>query len=332
MSVHHRPRSAWAIVTPGVYPSIILSSSILTRNARLGFSILRTLALVGLLLLSIALTLRHIVLAPDHIDIPFDWQTFTLATQRLDGSSLYAWEFRGSFEYSYRYSPLFAYLMVPFVALGLTVWRLLHMAVLLLLPWKVALLTLLAWPFWEDVYHANVMTFAFVLGWLAFQGSRWATAGYLVLALLIPRPLMVPLVAWLLWKRPEWRVPALVMSIVFVGLTVATGEAGPFVGTLLRSDDMVEFARNFGPSRTMGLWWLIIGLPLGIWLTWKGRVGWASLALSPYLLPYHFLMGMLETARRGPNDRSPERGTRSSLAASLWRWLRGRQRRPEPVT
>ena len=87
-------------------------------------AVLRRLALIGLAVLSVALTLRHVVLSPDEISVPFDWLQFELATQKLDGSSLYVWEFRGSYEYSYRYSPLFPYVMVPFVALGLTIWRL----------------------------------------------------------------------------------------------------------------------------------------------------------------------------------------------------------------
>lgn len=268
--------------------------------------------------------LRHVVLSPDAIDIPFDWLMFDLATQRLDGSSLYAWEFRGSFEYSYRYSPPFAYAMVPFVALGLTVWRLLHLAVLLLLPWRVVLITLIAWPFWEDVLSGNVMTFAFVFGWLAIAGSRWATAAYLVMTMLVPRPLMLPLAVWLVWRRPEWRIPALAMAAAFVGLTLATGEAGAFLGTLLRTDDMVEFPRNFGPSRYIGLWWLAIGVPLAAWLTLRGRIGWASLAVSPYLLPYHFLMGLLETAEKSSGRVYSDGMAHRSLAAHLYEMLRGR--------
>ena len=284
-------------------------------------AVLRTLALVGLIVLSVALTLRHVVFSPDRIAVPFDWIQFELATQKLDGSNLYVWEYRGSFEYSYRYSPLFAYVMVPFVALGLTIWRVLHLAVLLFLPWRVVLFTLIAWPFWEDVNHGNVMTFAFVFGWLAIAGSRWATGAYFALALLVPRPLMLPLVVWLLWRRPEWRMPVVAMTVAFAGLTVATGEAGAFTQALLRSDDMLVFARNFGPSRWLGLWWLVIGIPLAGWLIWKNRVGWASLAVSPYLLPYHFLMALLETAPLRQRS-SPGQPVMTTLVRLWQRWVR----------
>lgn len=264
---------------------------------------LRWAALAAVLVLSIALTLRHVAFPYQPVAEPFDWTTFVEATRRLDGSSLYAWQHGpGSYEYSYRYAPLFAWALVPVVALGLALWRALHVAVLLLLPWRVAVVTLLAWPFWEDVYNANVMTFAFVFGWLALAGSRWATGAYLILAMLVPRPLMLPLVAWIVWKRPEWRLPAAGLGTAMVMLTLLTGEAGPFVTAISQSDDMVEFARNFGPSRFLGLWWLAIGVPLAAWLTWRGRIGWASLAISPYMLPYHFLMVLLETApHRAPS-------------------------------
>jgi hypothetical protein len=35
-------------------------------------------------------------------------------------------------------------------------------------------------------------------------------------------------------------------------------------------------------------------VPLAAWLTLRGKLGWASLAISPYLLPYYFQMLGLE--------------------------------------
>lgn len=46
--------------------------------------------------------------------------------------------------------------------------------------------------------------------------------------------------------------------------------------------------------------WVPIGLALGAWLTWKGRLGLASLAVSPYVLPYYLVMALLELV---PQDR-----------------------------
>ena len=43
--------------------------------------------------------------------------------------------------------------------------------------------------------------------------------------------------------------------------------------------------------------WLLIGVPLATWLTVKGRPGFASLAASPYWLPYYLLFLLLELPR-----------------------------------
>jgi len=49
-----------------------------------------------------------------------------------------------------------------------------------------------------------------------------------------------------------------------------------------------------GPPAWLGSAWLLIGVPLGAWLTWRGRVGWAGLAISPYWLMPYYLMLLLE--------------------------------------
>ena len=56
---------------------------------------------------------------------------------------------------------------------------------------------------------------------------------------------------------------------------------------------------NLSPSRFVGAWWMLIGLPLGAWLVLRGRIGWASMAISPYLLPYWVQMLGLELVRPG---------------------------------
>jgi len=47
----------------------------------------------------------------------------------------------------------------------------------------------------------------------------------------------------------------------------------------------------------MGSLWVPIGLVLAAWLTWRGRLGFASLAASPYWLPYYLFMPFLELRR-----------------------------------
>jgi len=230
----------------------------------------------------------------------FDWWLFGEASARIGTGHMYDWGAPGQFNdiYDYRYSPLFAYLITPFTWLGIWVWRALHVAALLLLPRRLALLAILAWPFWLDVAHANVMTFAAVFGFLALRGSRWGTVAYVVIALLVPRPVYVPLLAWIAWKRPEWRVPLLGIVGAYSGLTLATGEAFAFVASLTRGTELMALEYNWGPSAFFGLGWLVVGVPLGIWLTSIGRVGVAGIVVSPHVLPYYLLVLLWEFPKR----------------------------------
>ncbi len=47
---------------------------------------------------------------------------------------------------------------------------------------------------------------------------------------------------------------------------------------------------SLGPVRYFGSAWLAVGIPLGIWMTMKGRVGLAGLAISPYVLAHYLLL------------------------------------------
>ena len=232
----------------------------------------------------------------------YDWWLIEQAATRAGTGTMYEWGAEaagGAGTYLYRYSPLLPHVMAPIVDYGLQVWRLLHVAVLILLPRPVAGLALLAGPFWFDVVHGNFLTFAVVLAWLALDGRRWAQVGYFALTMLIPRPLMMPVVVWLLWRRPESRpIFAAVLVANIVGLAW-TGEALAWMGALLASGGTITSFYDVGPSRIIGPWWLPIGLALGAWLTWKGRLGLASLAVSPYVWPYYLVMALLELRRGG---------------------------------
>jgi hypothetical protein len=79
-------------------------------------------------------------------------------------------------------------------------------------------------------------------------------------------------------------------------LTLATGLTDEWLRELLtHGARMNEWLFNVGPSRFVGTWWLLAGIPLGAWLTWKGRIGLASLAVSPYLLPYYLMFSFVST-------------------------------------
>jgi hypothetical protein len=172
------------------------------------------------------------------------------------------------------------------------------------------LLALAAWPFWYDVEAGNILVFVVWAAAWALRGNRFAGIAFLVVVLLVPRPLMVPAAVWLLWTRPELRTPVAVVAVLVAAATLATGWMDEWVVAMLAASGDVANPSNIGPSRFIGtLPWLAIGIPMAAWLTWKGRVGYASLAASPYWLPYYLLVLVLELpgrwARRVPTSSAP---------------------------
>jgi hypothetical protein len=229
-----------------------------------------------------------------------DWTIFTEAGRRIrEGEDLYAVEA----DYAWRYSPFLAWAFIVIAPIGATVWRLLHLAAALTLPngW-LALATLLSWPFWFDVEAGNLVTFAFALAAWALHGRSWAIGGYLGLLLLVPRPLMLPVAVWLLWRHPEWRGRFAVMFAVHAVAVALSGWGPEWIAALLASTDEMTSGLNYGPSRLIGAVWIPIGLAIAAILTWRGRLGLASVAASPYWLPYYFLFALLELRS---NRRSP---------------------------
>ncbi len=237
-----------------------------------------------------------------------DWGVMTSAANAVAaGKSPFVTTSWGA---TFHWSPIAAWLLVPITTLGLSIWRLAHFAAILALgDRRLIAITLLSWPFWYDVELGNLLTFGFVLAVLAIRGSRWATLGYLALCLLVPRPLMAPVALWLLWQRPWVRGPFLVAGLAQIVILAAIGQLGPFLAALLAISGDVANATNVGPSRLVGSAWLIVGLPLAAWFTLRGRLGLASLAVSPYWLPYYFLFGLLEL--------SPPRLGRSELPTNM---------------
>lgn len=230
-----------------------------------------------------------------------DWAQMAEASRRLDGG-MYDRDDRW---YNFQYSPLVAYLFVVLAPLGPVLWRIASAASLLLLPRRLALIAFLSWPFWWDLYAANIMTFAFVAAALGLRGNRWGSFAYLAIAALVPRPLYLPVAAWILWKQPDTRIPAAIGVVVMAVLILVSGWGPEWIEALVGAGRQMEqsatFAPsdfNFGPSAFVGSWWLLVGLPLAAWLTWKGRLGYASLAASPYWLPYYLLMVLLEVRER----------------------------------
>lgn len=226
-------------------------------------------------------------------------------------------------EYPYRWSPLAAYIFafIPNVEL----WVALHVCVAILVrPWWLVPLVLLSFPFGEDARVGNVLIFVVVIAMYALRGKSWAIGAYLGLLLLIPRPLMAPVAFWLLWKHPEWRWRFAVMFAVNAVAVAWTGLGGEWLARLAASNEIGHW-QNFGPSRWLGVVWQPIGLALAVFLTWKGRLGLAGMAASPYLWPYYYLFLVLEFVPiKGDRVLRRLRAPRGG-----WHWTQAREQLPE---
>lgn len=225
---------------------------------------------------------------------------YRIASERVFSGGLYA----SDGVYNFRYSPVAAYLFVPIRFVDPAIWRGLHVVGALALPtWPMRLLLLASWPFAFDLQLGNLMTFILLAGAWGLRGNRPAALIFLALALLAPRPLVLPIAAWLLWRQPGLRWPFVAIFVVHAGLVLLSGWGDEWIGRLLTSTDEVESAFNIGPSALVGAWWLLLGVPLGVWLFLRGRVGLAGLAITPYVLPYYLMVALLELPllRRAPD-------------------------------
>ena len=250
----------------------------------------RTIGLVALWTINgilLAVTLAAFLYA----DVAFDWRViFSQLGPRIENGTLYEWDA----VWAYRYSPVLAYGFAAIAWIGPVAWLGLHFAVLPLLGKRLGLITLASFPFWSDVYNGNVMVFVFVVAILALRGNRWAQVAFLALTLLIPRPLMLPVAAWLLWRHRALWIPFAGIFVAHALLVLWTGYGDEWIGSLLsRGADDLGARVDFGPGQLIGAWWVPIGLALAGWFTWRGRLGLASIFASPYWLPPYLLMGLL---------------------------------------
>ena len=225
-----------------------------------------------------------------------DWQLFLQLREVPPYEAFYAQRFL--------YHPLMASVFIAVTYLGYWAWFAIHLASVWLLRFSplLVVLTLTSWGFWLDTMHGNAFVFVFIAGVLALRGSKgWALA-YIASCCLMPRPIQVPLALWLLWKMPAIRWPAVV--IVAVGIVTALPSLPGWIDAI-RDTDALGIGYNLGPSAFLGTAWIIIGIPLAAWLTWRGRVGWAGLAASIYILPAYLLWPLLEVNRSESNPTSP---------------------------
>ena len=264
-------------------------------------------ALTGALLVCNALLVAKSLIELLNGADAFDWHTLTEAADRIQaGSQLYDL----SPDYLFRWSPVAAWIMVAVAPLGVLGWQILHgVSLLLLRDARLILATFFSWPFWADLGNGNSVTFLFVASALALRGSRIATIALFILVALSPRPLAFPVVGYLLWRRREARLPFATVVLLHLALAASTGWLLEWIQVLAGSGLELNNVYNLAPSRWLGMAWIIAGLTIAVWLTSRQRLGWASLAASPYLFPQYLMMGLLELNTPQPDPpRQTSRG------------------------
>jgi hypothetical protein len=219
-----------------------------------------------------------------------DWRLWNALPDALAAGHLYV----TATEAPFIWSPVAAWFMqlVPSIYWP---WLLAHVAVVFLLrDWRLIVLVFLSWGFWSSTASGAPFAFVFVAGALGLRGSRPAALIYIALCLLMPRPVQLPLMLWLLWKQPEVRWPAIIVFATHAIVVWSTGYADDWIGALVSRAQDGGVTGDFGPTALIGAWWLVIGLPLGAWLFRRGYVGLAGLAISPYWLPEYLMLALLD--------------------------------------
>jgi hypothetical protein len=88
---------------------------------------------------------------------------------------------------------------------------------------------------------------------------------------------------WFLWREPWTRVPFAAVFGLHAAAVLAMGWGPSWAARLVASGSEVASVFNYAPSRIIGVAWIPIGIVLGV---------------SPYWLPYYFLLPLAELAPR----------------------------------
>jgi len=237
---------------------------------------------------------------------PFDdWYLFVDAGQRiLAGQSPYTSDPSGV---SFRWSPIVAIFFALIASVGPWVWTAFSLVSLALLKHSVWIVGfLLAWPFWRDVETGASFWYVPLAALLVLRGSLAAGFAFGVLTVLVPRPMMLPILGWLLWQRPQQRVLVLAGGASAVAASLVTGFGTDWVTYLLRvaGDSETAFTR-ISPRNFLGALWVLLPI-VGIWLTLRGRLGLAALAVSPYWTPAYLLILILDVVPWRDRATTPE--------------------------
>jgi hypothetical protein len=92
--------------------------------------------------------------------------------------------------------------------------------------------------------------------------------------------------------------------ILYLAATLATGWLGEWIGVLRSVSAVLEGKTFLGWQRWIGEWWWMAALPLATLFIWRGRLGIASIAVSPHVVPYYWLFLLLEVPHRRTRERS----------------------------
>jgi hypothetical protein len=253
----------------------------------------RALGILVLGAVSLGVSIPVIVAAPDWSFI--DLHLFAEAGDRIAADqNPYI---RDASEMSFRWSPLMAWLFA--IPLGVWGWTALALASLALLrDWRLIAGFLVAYPFWRDLELGASFWFVPLLAIIALRGSYWGGVAFAAATFLVPRPMMLPVLAWLLWQRHHLRIPTVVAGVVVLAGSFATGWGFEWIAHLREvaahsSTDLPSPGQLLGPA------WAIM-LPISAWVAWKGHLGIAALTISPYWTPAYLLMLLLELTPRTP--------------------------------
>ncbi|MFP5368531.1 MAG: hypothetical protein ACLGIS_17170 [Actinomycetes bacterium] len=229
-----------------------------------------------------------------------DWALWSALRPAIEAGHMYD---TGPTEAHFAWSPVAGYVMAGVAEwVGYWPWLILHVAAVLLLlnDRLLTLLVLVSWGFWIDAVAGNTYTFSFVAGALALRANRPAALVYMALLFLMPRPILLPLAAWIVWRMPEIRWPAAALFVMHGLVVLASGYAVEWMMSARATTDIVG---NYGPTYVFGWAWLVVGIPLGVWLALRGHLGWAGVAVSPYLLPAYWLTPLWELSHSPGNTR-----------------------------
>lgn len=226
-----------------------------------------------------------------------DWQLFSTLPATMADGALY--DQSRYPEQPWVWSPLFAPFMVGVTWLGYWPWIAVKVASLALLWRRPRLIALVlgSYAFYADLSSSGVFTPIFVAGALALTGSRLAAYVYLAMFLLVPRPVQLPLVLYLLWQMPDLRRPFAIGAAIYGLGVLASGYTIEWVTSMLDRTNGYNF---YGPTYVFGKLWLLVGVPLAAWLTWRGRPGLAGWLVAPYMVQTYWLMPLIDLRLRDP--------------------------------